>query len=225
MKRRITVNPGERNGRLVVIGESHRNRHGLFLCVKCDCGTVKSVGASNFKKTVSCGCFRRENTSKIKMTHGYSKRYGPEHYLYELWNGIKRRCYCKGDTTNYPRYGGRGIGIYPAWRRDFVAFRKWIIDNLGHRPDASYSMDRINVNGNYEPGNMRWANYNEQARNRRSSYRLKWGTGRITLVEFCERFRLNYEVVRMFLSEMDFNGRMDWSLPPPSVSVIPPTIA
>src|SRR3954471_21516055 len=95
------------------------------------------------------------------MQHGLSY-----HPLYGLWKSIKRRC-LHPNSRSYPHYGGRGISIHPAWVHDAKAFITWIEENLGPRPDGM-SLDRVDNDGNYEPGNLRWATSAEQQRNRRT---------------------------------------------------------
>jgi hypothetical protein len=89
--------------------------------------------------------------------------------LYATWQTMKARC-MRPSATNYKNYGGRGIGVYPAWVSSFQEFDAWITSNLGPRPDH-YSLDRIDNDGNYEPGNIRWAPWKEQIKNRRQRYR------------------------------------------------------
>ena len=96
------------------------------------------------------------------------------HPLYNTWNHIQRRCYSP-KNPHYKWYGARGISLYPEWRETrrgrgagdaFRRFAAWVDENLGKRPDG-LTLDRIDVNGNYEPGNLRWATPSEQCLNRR----------------------------------------------------------
>lgn len=84
---------------------------------------------------------------------------------------MKERCH-NPNATNWKDYGGRGIEVYPEWRSDYVAFRAWMEANLGERPEGM-SLDRIDNDGNYEPGNLRWATRREQALNRRTVHGLE----------------------------------------------------
>ena len=93
--------------------------------------------------------------------HGLSN-----HYLYETWSGMKKRCYCT-TSKDYKHYGARGVSVCDAWRNDFPTFLDYILTHLGERPDGC-SLDRFpNKNGNYEPGNVRWATQSQQSKNRK----------------------------------------------------------
>lgn len=161
------IRAGERYGMLVTL-EDAPNSVAYVQC-RCDCGTEKAVKASNLRNrkfgTRSCGCLRvaraAEATRASCTTHGLSK-----HPLYSTWCGIVTR------TTNpaspsYTNYGARGIRMYEPWRTDPAAFIAWITDTIGQRP-TSHTLDRINVDGHYEPGNLRWATCAQQVHNRRS---------------------------------------------------------
>lgn len=132
-------------------------------------------------------------------THGASAS-----RLYRVWIAMRQRCY---DPLNkrFPQYGGRGITVCPAWN-DFEVFRR----DVGDRPSASHTLDRRDNNGNYEPGNVRWATAQEQARNRRTSLMVTaWGETK-TLAEWAEDPRcavayatLQYRIARAPVSAED----------------------
>jgi hypothetical protein len=86
--------------------------------------------------------------------------------LYGTYVGIKQRC-LNPNNPNYRHYGGRGIALHAEWVNSYDSFRAWILANLGERPDGC-SLDRIDNDGNYEPGNLRWATQSEQTKNRRT---------------------------------------------------------
>jgi hypothetical protein len=110
----------------------------------------------------------RKAVSKATKTHGMS-----QHPLYPTWHQMVSRT-TNPDSHNYTWYGARGIKVYEPWRTDPKAFIGWILENLGPRPAGTtpaglpqYTLDRIDVDGNYEPGNIQWADRVQQARNRR----------------------------------------------------------
>jgi hypothetical protein len=100
------------------------------------------------------------NCTLVQM-HGMSRT-----YYARVWYGIKRRT-CNMNSPNYANYGGRGIKVHEPWRESFKAFYDYIIKNIGERPDNTYTLDRKDNDGNYEPGNIKWSSPSEQNKNRR----------------------------------------------------------
>jgi hypothetical protein len=88
--------------------------------------------------------------------------------LYGVWRGMVGRC-CRATDQAYQKYGGRGITLYPQWRDSFEDF-EFYVAQLPHFDEAGYTLDRIKNNGNYEPGNVRWATQSEQSRNRETNH-------------------------------------------------------
>lgn len=111
--------------------------------------------------------------------------------LYRVWASIKKRCY-NPNESNYARYGGRGIEVCPEWRNDFKAFYDWAMAN-GYRDDLS--IDRIDVNGNYEPDNCRWATVKEQANNRRNSRLITYNGVTHTMTEWGDLVGIKASVI------------------------------
>jgi len=154
---------GQRFGKLTVQEWAGRStgRKALWNCL-CDCGKTSTATGNQLRsgKTKSCGCLRAEE-ARSRMTHGQA---GPTRRtsLYNRWILMRRRCN-NPSAADYPRYGGRGIRVCAEWQKSFEAFAAYV----GDPPGQGYSIDRINNDGNYEPGNVRWATASEQAFNRR----------------------------------------------------------
>lgn len=157
---------GQRFGRLVVVKRSDRvDRGGAIWECKCDCGAVTHVYATHLKSGVSksCGCLGREHRLASKQKHNEAGT-----RLYRVWACMKTRCYTPSNTS-YERYGGRGIRVCDEWRNSYEVFRDWAMAN-GYDPNAkrgACTLDRIDVDGNYEPNNCRWVSNSEQQRNKR----------------------------------------------------------
>lgn len=151
---------GQKFGRLIVLGRASEEKKGPVMWrVVCDCGTEKLVASPNLVNgsTKSCGCFRKESTSKKFKTHGLHG--SPTWYS---WTSMKTRCK-NPKATQYELYGGRGIQVCERWEK-FENF----LEDMGERPPGK-SLDRIDANGNYEPSNCRWATKKEQGQNKRKT--------------------------------------------------------
>jgi hypothetical protein len=166
---------GQRFGRLVVVARDGSCKHtgGATWRVQCDCGNKKSVvrSALILGRTQSCGCLASEvsarnirNAHPKAVKHGRLRNGSDGGKLYNAWHQMIRRCEGKSNAS-YQRYGGRGICVCPTWRENFAEFAA----HIGEPPSAMHSVDRINADGNYEPGNVRWATPKEQANNRRNN--------------------------------------------------------
>jgi len=157
--KRIKDLTGQRFGSLTVLGYVGKDKHdnSVWLC-GCDCGNEKEIRYYRLTSgsTRNCGC-RVSN-----WIHGMGR--SPE---YKAWHAMIHRC-TKKDDKNYHHYGGRGIGVCERWSVSFEAFYQ----DMGPRPNPSYSLDRIDNNGNYEPNNCRWATVQEQGNNRRTNTKI-----------------------------------------------------
>lgn len=163
-KTRFIYIPGQTIGNITFIGElpdsfdpsGRARRNGLF---KCHCGKEFEKRISSIKNghTKGCGCDH--------IIHGLSKT-----PTYHLWKRIKKRCLCK-TNKKYKDYGGRGITIYELWINNPTMFIDYVSSLNGYM-EKGLTLDRINNDGNYEPGNLRWATHIQQANNKRNSSRL-----------------------------------------------------
>lgn len=134
---------------------------GLVALCRCDCGSEKEIRIAHLKtgSVKSCGCYQRERMRTVGLKHGLGKT--PEWWA---WRGAKSRCQDPA-SASWANYGGRGITICARWggRGGFPAF----FADMGPRPSPGHSLDRIDNNGNYEPGNCRWATRSQQRQNQR----------------------------------------------------------
>lgn len=175
---------GLRFGRLTVMEKAGvtngggRGSKSLWRC-KCDCGNEKVIMRNSLVSgnTKSCGCMERENKKVMHLKHGMSKT-----RLWSIWCGIKDRCN-RENNHDYVRYGGRGIAICDEWKDDFQNFCEWAMLN-GYSDDLT--IDRIDVNGDYEPSNCRWVTRKEQTRNRSI-------TKKISIAEIAEIDGISYQ--------------------------------
>lgn len=181
---------GMRFGRLTVIKESEnsirkKNVHRTWLCL-CDCGKEKTIRSSALTggKTVSCGCYGVEQRAKGCTKHNHSND-----RLYKLRRGMMQRCN-NPKAPGYESYGGRGITICDEWlgENGFINFYNWAISN-GYSDELT--IDRIDVNGNYEPSNCRWVTIREQNYNKRSTHYITAFGKTQSMAEWVKEYRLN----------------------------------
>lgn len=160
-------------------------RRNKWVC-RCLCGTVKSVRKESLVsgKTVSCGCYCIDRVKEANTTHGnYKGSYKKP--LGWAWNGMMGRCYDE-KYHSFHRYGGRGITVCDRWKvyENFEA-------DVGKRPSPSHTLDRIDVNGNYEPSNCRWATKKEQANNTVNVLFIEYGGTVLPLSIWADKLGMN----------------------------------
>lgn len=191
---------GMRSGKLRVVGFAGvKKEHTCWNCI-CDCGNTKIITAYSLKtkSTKSCGCLQKEMLRKrndLLSTHKMS--YSSE---YKAWAGIKKRCSNK-KLTNYKNYGGRGIKICNRWKNSFKNF----YEDMGKKPSNKHSIDRIDVNGNYEPENCRWATAREQQLNRRDNLYFEYNNEIKHINEIAE-------IIQIKRSTLLSRIRLGWTL-------------
>lgn len=156
-----TLVAGQRFGRLVIISFGKKGRRVIHALCQCDCGNFCAPVVSNMRRgtTTSCGCFRSEQKAEIgraaKTTHGLSRV-----PLYSVWRGMMHRCY-DASHIHYHRYGGRGINVCDKWK-----IPKFFIEDMSPTYSKGLTLDRIDNDGPYEPGNCRWATPEQQNSNK-----------------------------------------------------------
>jgi hypothetical protein len=190
---------GQRFGWLTAVRHAGTtaDRRALWECV-CDCGEeiVAQLGNLRAGATRSCGCLRKEVAAKRMTTHGETaagrKNHSPE---YRAWCLMKGRC-LSPTNPNFADYGGRGIGVAPRWANSFEAF----LADMGRRPTDKHTLDRIDVNGPYAPGNCRWATRQEQSRNRRNVTALIIAGKTRPIWEWAAEANVNVETLRSRLA-------------------------
>lgn len=181
---------GHRFGRLLVAErvENKTSKQTYWKCI-CDCGKTTIVIAGHLKDghTQSCGCIHREKIKDIMSTHGKSST-----KLYKVWRGIIDRTMYESNKS-YANYGGRGIKLCDEWK-DFDVFYEWSIKN-GYKDGLT--LDRINVDGNYEPLNCRWATWKTQQNNRRNNRLITYNNETHTMKEWAEIRGIKYSTLSM----------------------------
>lgn len=155
--RKVTDLTNKRFGRLTAVcrnGSQYGNA--AWDCV-CDCGNIVNVPSNRLisRNTKSCGCLEREQRVARMTTHNLTNT-----SLYTTWESMKKRCYYP-KHPGYKNYGGKGVIICEEWKTDFKKFYDWAMKN-GY--SEGLTLDRINPNGNYEPGNCQWLTLSENVK-------------------------------------------------------------
>lgn len=197
-QRKYHLKVGDRFGRWEIIAEAEPRVYARndvrkrWLC-RCDCGAVKEVYEQGLIRgtSTSCGCKRMENPRFGMVKHGKSRT-----PLYKVYSSMLQRCF-NTQNCNYKNYGGRGIKVCDEWLGDdgFATFYKWSIKN-GYAEGKRLTIDRIDVNGNYEPFNCRWVDYETQANNMRSNHHITFNGETHTISEWAKITGINRQTLQ-----------------------------
>ncbi len=176
---------GEQFGRWTVIERAEkRNGMSVWRC-RCECGTEKEVYQKHLLSgaTKSCGCYKSEQSSKRMKKNNPTVRKHEMCYsrLYRIWTDIKQRCQ-NSHCTKYEYYGGRGIKMCVEWQ-DFTNFMNWALNN-GYTD--TLTIERIDVNGNYEPSNCKWITIQKQQYNKSNNHLITYNGKTQTLTEWAK---------------------------------------
>lgn len=183
---------GKKFSRLTVLSFSHVAKSKAYWLCQCDCGNTLATSTTQMTSgnTSSCGCLRRERSRASVVTHGMSGT--KEH---RAWKSMHTRCY-NTNSPHYHRYGGRGIKVWEGWRHDFAAF----YEHIGPCSDPNYTLDRIDNDKDYEPGNVRWASETEQANNRSNNRNLAHNGKTQTIGKWADEIGISEATLRDRLS-------------------------
>lgn len=192
MMRKLTSEDfaGKRFGMLIAKRMFRDDKAPKVECI-CDCGATKIVNSRDLRSggSKSCGCLRSITFNKIFTKHGHARKNGKPTKEYRAWRGMVSRC-----NGNFSRkyYIEKGIKVSADWVDNFPAF----LNHIGPAPTSRHTVDRIDNNLGYQPGNVRWATSKEQARNRSNGVYVTVDGERMLLVEAAERHSINARIVR-----------------------------
>lgn len=200
---------GQRFGKLLVIKEAGRNaKHEMYWECKCDCGNTYKADGSRLRsgETTDCGC-----AWKNKDKTGNGKHNLCNTRFWTILHGMRCRCY-NYKSPSYKDYGGRGITICDDWQdkeHGLENFRDWAITN-GY--DESKSIDRIDVNGNYEPSNCRWSTPKQQSSNRRNNVLIDYNGEQVVLQSLADKFGIRGQTIMARLKKgMNIEEALNYS--------------
>lgn len=171
---------GQKFGRLTVRELAYVDKKcgAIWLC-DCECGNTKEAKARDLSRgsTKSCGCLQRDVAKNIHKTHGLSNT-----RIHSIWMHTRDKC-TKPNNKRYKDYGGRGIKVCDEWMNDFMNFYNWSMQN-GYQDNLT--LDRIDVDGNYEPDNCRWADNDVQAHNKRLDKLYTYNDKTLSVRDWCK---------------------------------------
>lgn len=179
---------GQKFGKLTVLCEAGRyvapnsKKRVKWKCL-CECGNTKIAIGHDLKngRVKSCGCLKEHHSD---MNNPKREK------LYRIWHDIKYRCF-NVNCRSYKNYGGRGITMYAPWQNSFEAFYE-DVSKLPNYGEQGYTLDRINNDGNYEPNNVRWADNDTQANNKRNCHLITYNGKTQTISQWAKELNINY---------------------------------
>lgn len=181
MSKKQRILAGQRFGKLLVLESCGRGKDRHYMSkVKCECGVEYLVTDSELIHGRRKTCAK---CSKVKETHGMTNT-----RIFHIWQSMKQRC-SNDKHRKYVYYGARGIRVCSEWNESFESFYNWAINN-GYKEHLT--IDRIDVNGNYEPDNCRWVNTQVQANNKRNNRVVNYNGENYTIAELSALFGINY---------------------------------
>jgi hypothetical protein len=187
MKQKYLDYVGKKHGRLTILSVAcFKGKKPIYKCI-CDCGNTTEFTAYNIARTHSCGCYRAE-VGKNNKTHGQSGTAVTRTKAYAVWTNMKSRC-SNPKSSHYGYYGGRGIKVSDEWQ----SFENFYRD-MGDVPDEM-TLERIDVDGNYEASNCKWASIMDQAKNKSNNMFLDLGHEKIHLMEASRRYPVKMQTI------------------------------
>lgn len=184
MPKALIIKNGQIFNRLTVLKEvEKRDGKRYFKCI-CECGNSGEYRLISMRagKIKSCGCLRSEQNRTVAITHGKRNT-----RLYSIWHSMKQRCF-NPNNLKYEFYGERGVSIYKKWVDSFELFYNWAIQN-GY--SNNLTLDRIEVNGNYEPSNCRFISMKEQSRNKRNNVFIEFNGEKLCVVDWAKKLQIS----------------------------------
>lgn len=188
---------GEKLGRWTILARVPNSS--IQYKARCECGTEKEINyyAARDGKTLSCGCYRKELIKDRFRLHPASPHLHLQHTqanpLYSSWQSIKTRCF-NSNHPSYERYGKRGISMSEEWRTSFLSFAT----HMGPKPSEDHTLERINNDGDYEPGNVRWATKTEQAENTRNNPEVSYQGQTLRLRDLADKLSVDRSLLRYY---------------------------
>jgi hypothetical protein len=179
---------GKKFGRWTIISrvENNSTGHPQYLC-RCDCGVeaIRTPGRLKSGNSKSCRCLQKELLSISKAVHGMS---GTK--VHSTWMQMIKRC-IDPKNTRYSDYGGRGINVCDQWMGDFISFYKYV----GDPPTPKHTLDRIDNNKGYIPGNVKWSTNKEQSNNKRTNHIIEFNGHRKTIAQWRDATGISYSAL------------------------------